>query len=148
LLLGKAKDNNASAALGPFIRFFDDGFSLEDLKRVKVQLKVEGEDGFLLEGSSSMSEISRSPEELVAAAMGAHHQYPDGMVLYLGTMFVPSKDRGEAGKGFTHKIGDVVTISTGHLGALINRVRLSTDCAPWTYGISHLMRDLANASLI
>ena len=148
LLLGKAKDNNASAALGPFIRLFDETFSLADVKKAKVHLKVEGEDGFLLEGASSMAEISRSPEELVAAAMGPHHQYPDGMALYLGTMFVPSKDRGEAGKGFTHRSGDVVTISTEKLGALVNRVRLSTECPPWTYGASSLMRDLAKAGLI
>ncbi|MGI6856978.1 fumarylacetoacetate hydrolase family protein [Mesorhizobium sp. 1B3] len=148
LLLGKAKDNNASAALGPFIRLFGDGFSIDDVKKAKVRLKVEGEDGFALEGASSMAEISRSPEELVAAAMGPHHQYPDGIALYLGTMFVPSKDRGEQGKGFTHKIGDVVTISTEKLGNLINRVRLSPDCPPWTYGASHLMRDLAKAQLI
>jgi fumarylacetoacetate (FAA) hydrolase family protein len=148
LLLGKAKDNNASAALGPFIRLFDETFSLADVKKAKVHLKVEGEDGFLLEGASSMAEISRSPEELVAAAMGPHHQYPDGLALYLGTMFVPSKDRGEAGKGFTHRSGDVVTISTETLGALVNRVRLSTECPPWTYGASSLMRDLAKAGLI
>jgi fumarylacetoacetate (FAA) hydrolase family protein len=148
LLLGKAKDNNASAALGPFIRLFDQTFSLDDVKRAKVSLRVEGEDGFLLEGSSSMSEISRSPEDLVAAAMGRHHQYPDGMALYLGTMFVPSKDRGEKGKGFTHKGGDMVTIATEKLGSLTNRVRLSTECPPWTYGASHLMRDLARAGLI
>ena len=98
LLLGKAKDNNASAALGPFIRLFDASFSIRDVKQAKVHLRVEGEDGFTLEGASSMAEISRSPEELVAAAMGPHHQYPDGMALYLGTMFVPSKDRGEKGK--------------------------------------------------
>jgi fumarylacetoacetate (FAA) hydrolase family protein len=148
LLLGKAKDNNASASLGPFIRLFDGSFSLADVKIAKVSLKVEGEDGFLLEGSSSMAEISRSPEELVAAMMGAHHQYPDGAALYLGTMFVPSKDRGEKGKGFTHKVGDIVTISTEKLGALVNRVRLSPDCPHWTYGASHLMRDLAGANLI
>ena len=148
LLLGKAKDNNASAAIGPFIRLFDGTFSLDDAKRAKVSLKVEGDDGFLLEGSSSMAEISRSPEELIAAAMGPHHQYPDGVALYLGTMFVPSKDRGEKGKGFTHKVGDRVTISTEKLGALTNRVRLSPDCPPWTYGASHLMRDLAKAELI
>ena len=148
LLLGKAKDNNASTALGPFIRLFDGTFSLDDVKTAKVHLKVEGEDGFLLEGSSSMAEISRSPEELVAAAMGAHHQYPDGLALYLGTMFVPSKDRGEKGKGFTHKVDDIVTISTEKLGALVNRVRLSPDCPHWTYGASHLMRDLARARLI
>ena len=148
LLLGKAKDNNASAALGPFIRLFDDTFSIADVKQAKVRLRVEGDDGFLLEGSSSMAEISRSPEELVAAAMGAHHQYPDGMALYLGTMFVPSKDRGEKGKGFTHKGGDIVTIATEKLGALTNRVRLSTECPPWTYGTSRLMRDLASAGLI
>jgi len=148
LLLGKAKDNNASAALGPFIRLFDDEFTLEDVKRAKVNLTVEGEDGFSLEGSSSMAEISRSPEELVAAAMGPHHQYPDGMALYLGTMFVPSKDRGEKGKGFTHRTGDMVTISTDEIGTLTNRVRLSTECAPWTYGASHLMRDLAKARLV
>jgi len=148
LLLGKAKDNNASAALGPFIRLFDATFSIADVKRAKVSLKVEGEDGFSLEGSSSMAEISRAPEELVAAALGPHHQYPDGIALYLGTMFVPSKDRGEKGKGFTHKVGDIVTISTEKLGALVNRVRLSPDCPHWTYGASHLMRDLAKANLI
>jgi fumarylacetoacetate (FAA) hydrolase family protein len=148
LLLGKAKDNNASAALGPFIRLFDTSFSIADVKQAKVHLRVEGEDGFTLEGASSMAEISRSPEELVAAAMGPHHQYPDGMALYLGTMFVPSRDRGENGKGFTHKVGDIVTISTAKLGALVNRVRLSPDCPHWTYGASHLMRDLATAKLI
>ncbi len=148
LLLGKAKDNNASAALGPFIRLFDGSFSLEDVKSCVVTLKVEGEDGFVLEGSSSMAEISRSPEELVEAAIGKHHQYPDGFALYLGTMFAPAKDRGEAGKGFTHKIGDTVTISTETLGSLVNRVQWSPDCAPWTYGASHLMRDLAKAELI
>ncbi|MEI9405431.1 fumarylacetoacetate hydrolase family protein [Mesorhizobium argentiipisi] len=148
LLLGKAKDNNASASLGPFIRLFDETFSIADVKRATVRLSVEGEDGFSLEGASSMAEISRSPEELVKAAMGPHHQYPDGLALYLGTMFVPSKDRGEKGKGFTHKIGDIVTISSEKLGALTNRVRLSPDCPHWTYGASHLMRDLAKAGLI
>lgn len=148
LLLGKAKDNNASAALGPFIRLFDETFSIADVKRATVRLSVEGEDGFSLEGASSMAEISRSPEELVKAAMGPHHQYPDGLALYLGTMFVPSKDRGEKGKGFTHKVGDIVTISSEKLGALVNRVRLSPDCPHWTYGASHLMRDLAGAGLL
>jgi fumarylacetoacetate (FAA) hydrolase family protein len=148
LLLGKAKDNNASAALGPFIRLFDADFDLNAVKAARIGLRVEGEDGFELEGSSSMAEISRSPEELVAAAMGPHHQYPDGMTLYLGTMFVPSKDRGEGGKGFTHRPGDIVTIETQSLGALVNRVRLSPDCPPWTYGARSLMRDLAAADLL
>jgi fumarylacetoacetate (FAA) hydrolase family protein len=148
LLLGKAKDNNASGSLGPFIRLFDDGFSLDDVKSAVVALKVEGEDGFVLDGASSMAEISRSPEDLVAAAIGKHHQYPDGFVLYLGTMFAPVKDRGEAGKGFTHAVGDMVTISTEKLGALVNRVGLSPDCPPWVYGASHLMRDLARAGLV
>jgi fumarylacetoacetate (FAA) hydrolase family protein len=148
LLLGKAKDNNASASLGPFIRLFDSAFALDDVKKAVVRLKVEGEDGFVLEGQSSMAEISRSPEDLVAAALGTHHQYPDGMVLYLGTMFAPVKDRGEAGKGFTHKVGDIVTIASETLGALVNRVRLSPDCPHWTYGASHLMRDLARAGLL
>ncbi|WP_434721628.1 fumarylacetoacetate hydrolase family protein [Mesorhizobium sp. RIZ17] len=148
LLLGKAKDNNASASLGPFIRLFDETFSIADVKRATVRLSVEGEDGFSLQGASSMAEISRTPEELVKAAMGPHHQYPDGLALYLGTMFVPSKDRGEKGKGFTHKVGDIVTISSEKLGALTNRVRLSPDCPHWTYGASHLMRDLARANLI
>ena len=148
LLLGKAKDNNASASLGPFVRLFDAGFSIDDVKKADVHLTVEGKDGYSLEGSSSMAEISRSPEELIAAAMGDHHQYPDGIVLYLGTMFVPSKDRGEAGKGFTHAVDDIVTISTGKLGALINRVRLSPDCPPWQYGTRALMKDLAAGGLI
>ncbi|MDQ2632519.1 MAG: fumarylacetoacetate hydrolase family protein [Pseudomonadota bacterium] len=148
LLLGKAKDNNASGSLGPFIRLLDESYSLDDVKSALVELKVEGEDGFVLDGVSSMAEISRSPEELVAAAIGTHHQYPDGFALYLGTMFAPVKDRGEIGQGFTHNVGDMVTISSEKLGALVNRVRLSPDCAPWTYGASHLMRDLARARLI
>ena len=148
LLLGKAKDNNASGSLGPFIRLFDGDFTLDDVKSAVVGLRVEGEDGFVLDGASSMAEISRSPEDLVAAAIGRHHQYPDGFALYLGTMFAPVKDRGEIGQGFTHKVGDMVTISSEKLGALVNRVRLSTDCVPWSYGTSHLMRDLAKARLI
>nr|WP_244545276.1 fumarylacetoacetate hydrolase family protein [Devosia enhydra] len=148
LLLGKAKDNNASASLGPFIRLFDASFGIADVKSAELSLTVTGEDGFRLEGSSSMSQISRSPESLVAATIGKHHQYPDGLVLYLGTMFAPVKDRGGAGKGFTHRIGDVVTIATPALGKLTNTVRLSPDCPPWTYGASHLLRDLARADLL
>lgn len=148
LLLGKAKDNNASASLGPFIRLFDGDFSLETVKRSELALLVKGEDGFVLEGHSSMSQISRTPESLVAATIGAHHQYPDGLVLYLGTMFAPVKDRDGVGKGFTHKLGDVVSISTSELGTLSNRVNLSTKCPPWTYGTSNLLRDLAKADLL
>jgi fumarylacetoacetate (FAA) hydrolase family protein len=148
LLLGKAKDNNASASLGPFIRLFDDGFTLDAVRRAEISLQVTGEDGFELTGHSSMSQISRSPEALVASTIGPHHQYPDGFVLYLGTMFAPVKDREGPGKGFTHKNGDIVSISTPSLGKLSNRVRLADECPPWTYGPSHLMRDLAAAGLL
>lgn len=148
LLLGKAKDNNASASLGPFIRLFDGDFTLDGVKKAEIALRVEGRDGFVLEGHSNMAQISRTPESLVAATIGGHHQYPDGLVLYLGTMFAPVKDRDGAGKGFTHKIGDVVSISTPSLGTLTNTVNLSTQCPPWTYGSSHLLRDLARVDLL
>ncbi|WP_236884176.1 fumarylacetoacetate hydrolase family protein [Devosia sp. A16] len=148
LLLGKAKDNNASASLGPFIRLFDGKFTLETVKQADIALSVTGEDGFELTGVSNLSQISRSPESLVAASIGRHHQYPDGLVLYTGTMFAPVKDRGGAGKGFTHKLGDVVSISTPSLGTLSNTVRLATEAAPWTYGTSQLLRDLAKADLL
>jgi fumarylacetoacetate (FAA) hydrolase family protein len=148
LLLGKAKDNNASAAIGPFLRLFDASFSIEDVRGAELEMVVEGEDGFRLDGRSSMRKISRSPESLVAAATGRHHQYPDGLCLYLGTMFAPVKDRGEAGSGFTHKRGDVVRISTPALGALVNRVNLSTECPPWTFGAAALMRNLADRGLL
>lgn len=148
LLLGKAKDNNASASLGPFVRLFDGDFTIETVKHADIALTVTGEDGFELTGVSNLSQISRSPESLVAASIGRHHQYPDGFVLYTGTMFAPVKDRGGVGKGFTHKIGDTVSISTPSLGTLTNTVRYSTDCPPWTYGASHLMRDLAKADLL
>ncbi len=147
LLLGKAKDNNASAAIGPFIRLFDKGFNLESVKSCTLALSVTGEDGFVMEGTSSMSQISRKPEALVEATIGAHHQYPDGLALYLGTMFAPVKDRDGAGQGFTHHRGDIVRISTPALGVLENRVQLSTRCAPWDYGTSHLLRDLGAAGL-
>ena len=148
LLLGKAKDNNASASLGPFVRLFDGEFTLDTVKQAEIALRVEGTDGFVLEGQSNMAQISRTPESLVAATVGAHHQYPDGLVLYLGTMFAPVKDRDGVGKGFTHKLGDSVSISTPSLGRLTNVVNLSTKCPPWTYGTSHLLRDLARANLL
>lgn len=142
LLLGKAKDNNASAAIGPFIRLFDATFDLDAVRRMKVSLTVTGEDGFRLEGASDMAAISRDPEDLVAQAFGAHHQYPDGFALYCGTLFAPIQDRGAPGQGFTHRIGDVVAIASPELGRLVNRVRLATDCPPWTFGLRDLMRAL------
>ncbi|MEO1104100.1 MAG: fumarylacetoacetate hydrolase family protein, partial [Pseudomonadota bacterium] len=132
LLLGKAKDNNASASLGPFIRLYDGAFGPGDVAVTEVSLRVEGADGFVLEGQSSMRQISRSPEDLVAATIGAHHQYPDGLVLYCGTMFAPIKDRDAPGQGFTHHEGDRVRIATPSLGALVNEVTLSTKAPPWT----------------
>jgi fumarylacetoacetate (FAA) hydrolase family protein len=148
LLLGKAKDNNAAAAIGPFIRFFDGDFSLDHVRRTTVSLTVVGEDGFTLEGSSSIAMISRDPADLAAQMIGPHHQYPDGAVLYLGTMFAPIKDRDAPGGGFTHKYGDVVTISAPELGALVNRMRRTDECEPWRFGASHLMRNLARRGLL
>ena len=136
LLLGKAKDNNASCAIGPFIRLFDEGFTLDSIRQAHVTLRIEGEDdGFLLEGESDMREISRDPLELVRQTVGAHHQYPDGFMLFLGTMFSPIQDRDGEGQGFTHHIGDSVTIATPTLGALVNRVNHSDKLPPWTFGI-------------
>jgi fumarylacetoacetate (FAA) hydrolase family protein len=148
LLLSKAKDNNASCAIGPFVRFFDQSFSLDDVRRTTVELTVEGADGFRLTGSSSIAKISRDPEDLVEAMMGRVHQYPDGAVLFLGTMFAPTEDRDAPGQGFTHKVGDVVTISAPNLGRLVNRMRHSDDCEPWTFGAGALMRNLAKRGLI
>ena len=148
LLLSKAKDNNASAAIGPMIRLFDDTYGLDDVRRAKLDLRVVGQDGFVLEGFSSMEEISRDPEDLVGQTCGAHHQYPDGLMLYLGTLFAPTQDRDAPTEGFTHKIGDVVTIRADGLGRLQNTVKLSTECAPWQFGVSHLMRNLAERALI
>jgi fumarylacetoacetate (FAA) hydrolase family protein len=148
LLLGKAKDNNASCSIGPFIRLFDETYSLDDVRNADLALKVEGEDGYILNGQSSMKEISRDPLELVSQTIGRHHQYPDGFVLFMGTLFAPVEDRGVPGQGFTHKIGDIVTISNDKLGALRNRVLLSTKCSPWEFGISHLMRNLSSRGLL
>jgi fumarylacetoacetate (FAA) hydrolase family protein len=148
LLLSKAKDNNASAAIGPFIRLLDDDFTLDDLRSTVVTLKVEGEDGFTLDGASSMSEISRDPLDLAAATLNENHQYPDGFVLYCGTMFAPTKDRDVEGEGFTHKVGDQVTIAAERLGSLVNLVDLSCDIAPWRFGARSLMRNLGDRGLI
>ncbi len=147
LLLSKAKDNNASACVGPFIRFFDHGFNLDSIRRLDVDLAVEGGEGFRMTGRSSMTEIARDPADLVAEMIGRTHQYPDGAVLYLGTMFAPTQDRGEAGMGFTHKVGDIVTISSPDLGALVNRMTLSDTAPAWTFGIGALMRNLAQRGL-
>ncbi len=148
LLLSKAKDNNASCAIGPFMRFFDDGFSLDDVRKATVALEVAGPEGFTLKGASSLSMISRDPADIVGQTIGKHHQYPDGFVLFLGTMFAPVEDRDTKGKGFTHKDGDIVTVATEKLGSLSNRMRRSHECPPWTFGVSHLMRNLAKRNLI
>ncbi|MBD3915578.1 fumarylacetoacetate hydrolase family protein [Nocardioides hwasunensis] len=148
LLLGKAKDNNASAALGPFVRLFDDGFSLDDVRRIEVGLDVVGTDGFHLTGSSSMSLISRDPADLVGQLMGPTHQYPDGAVLFLGTMFAPVQDRDAVGQGFTHHVDDLVAVTAERLGGLVNRVRTSEACEPWTFGAGALMRNLASRGLL
>ncbi|MBO9447002.1 fumarylacetoacetate hydrolase family protein [Ruegeria sp. R14_0] len=148
LLLGKAKDNNASCAIGPMLRLFDDSFGLDDVRQAELTLKVTGEEGFEMHGTSSMAEISRDPADLVGQARGAHHQYPDGFFLMLGTLFAPTQDRDTPGGGFTHKMGDLVKISNPMLGTLANTVRLSTECPPWVFGTSALMKNLAARKLI
>lgn len=148
LLLGRAKDNNASASVGPLIRLFDDGFDLDDIRTETVTLTVEGGDGFRMQASSHMEQISRDPADLASQASGAHHAYPDGFVLYLGTMFAPTEDRDEVGHGFTHHIGDVVRISSPTLGTLTNRVQHSEELTPWKFGIGALIANLAARGLI
>ena len=148
LLLGKAKDNNASCSIGPFIRLFDERFTIDVLRKVRVSLLVKGEDGFEMEGESPMEAISRSPENLVSQLRNRNHQYPDGAVLFLGTMFAPVKDRRGAGQGFTHEIGDRVEISTPTLGRLINWVDRSDACPEWTFGVGALMKNLAQRGLL
>jgi fumarylacetoacetate (FAA) hydrolase family protein len=143
LLLSKAKDNNASCAVGPFVRLFDASFSLDDVRKMDITMTVEGEDGFVLDGHSSIGKISRDPEDLVAQTIGPVHQYPDGFALFLGTMFAPVKDRDTPGQGFTHKRNDIVTIRTAKLGKLINRMRSSDECEHWTFGIGAMMANLA-----
>ncbi|MFL6547353.1 MAG: fumarylacetoacetate hydrolase family protein [Povalibacter sp.] len=148
LLLGKAKDNNASCAIGPFIRLFDSNFTLNDVRKAVVRLEIVGTDDFRLEGSSSMDQISRDPEELVAQTIGRHHQYPDGFALFLGTMFAPIVDRGAAGLGFTHKTGDIVRVSSERLGVLENKVTTCDKAPPWSFGIAELMSNLARRGLL
>ncbi len=143
LLLGAAKDNNGSCAIGPFLRLFDEHFDLDRLRTETIRLRVEGDDGFVLDGASALDRISRPFEELVAAAWGAHHQYPDGFALFTGTLFAPVQDRGAAGQGFTHHGGDRVTISSAALGALVNTVGISEELEPWTFGVRALMAALA-----
>lgn len=148
LLLGKAKDNNASCAIGPFIRLFDESFSLSDIERAELSMSVTGADGFTMSGRSNMAEISRKPAELVRQTMNKSHQYPDGFMLFLGTMFAPTQDRAEKGSGFTHKPGDIVEISTPFLGTLRNTVVHSDEAPEWTFGTRSLMRNLAKRGLL
>ena len=143
LLLGKAKDNNGSCAIGPFIRLFDEHFDIESVRQCEIGLEVWGADGFRFVGHGAMSSISRDPLDLVKHAMGSHHQYPDGMMMFLGTMLSPTQDRDAPGQGFTHHVGDVVSVSVPQLGRLVNRVDRSDRIAPWTFGIRALMQSLA-----
>jgi len=148
LLLGRAKDNNASASMGPFVRLFDQGFGLDDVRSAEVRLVIEGADGYRLEGSSDMGRISRDPADLVASTIGPEHGYPDGVALYLGTMFAPVADRDTPGMGFTHRAGDLVSIGSPRLGSLINTVVPSARAEPWTFGAGALMRNLAARGLL
>jgi fumarylacetoacetate (FAA) hydrolase family protein len=148
LLLSKAKDNNASCAIGPFVRLFDDTFGLDDVRRARVRLTVDGADQFHVEGESAMDQISRDPLDLVAATCGPEHQYPDGLMLFLGTMYVPTADRRGPGQGFTHESGDVVRVASDKLGALVNQVTTSILAPPWTFGARALMRSLAARGLL
>ena len=143
LLLGKAKDNNASCAIGPFIRLFNANYSIDNVRSADLSMSVHGPEGFVMQGSSSLSQISRDPLDLAAQAIGPYHQYPDGLVLFLGTMFAPTQDRHGPGQGFTHVVGDTVAITTPQLGTLFNRVTTSDKAPAWTYGIRALMQDLA-----
>ena len=147
LLLGKAKDNNAQSSIGPFIRVFDENFSLEDAGNEEIHLRVTGEDGFTLEGTNSVSQISRPLSELISATSGAHHQYPDGFALYTGTLFAPTQDRDTPGTGFTHKPGDVVEIYSTHLGRLVNTTGVTDQLPPWVFGIRELMAYLRRESV-
>ncbi len=147
LLLGKAKDNNASCAIGPFVRLFDDSFGMDDVRRATVALHIAGEDGFVLNGMSNMNQISRDPADLAKQVM-SEHQYPDGFILFLGTLFAPTQDRGEAGRGFTHSVGDVVTISSEKLGHLSNRVTTSRNAPAWDFGVTALFDNLARRGLL
>ncbi len=148
LLLSKAKDNNGSCAIGPFIRLFDQTFSLDDVRAQEVELLVEGDDGFVMRGSSSMKRISRDPQDLAGQTLNDNHQYPDGFMLFLGTLFAPTEDRGAPGQGFTHRVGDIVTIRSGQLGALRNRVDTSDKVRPWRFGVRALMANLAARGLL
>ncbi len=148
LLLSKAKDNNGSCAIGPFIRLFDGGFSLDDIRTTTVTLRVEGTDRFVMEGSSSIAKISRDPADLVAQMVNVHHRYPDGAALFLGTMFAPIEDRDAPGQGFTHRTGDIVTIAAPKLGRLVNRMRPTDRCEPWSFGTAALMRNLARRGVL
>jgi fumarylacetoacetate (FAA) hydrolase family protein len=147
LLLGRAKDNNASSALGPLLRLFDAEFTLEDVRRAELSLSITGTDGFTLEETGLVGAISRDPTDVVAQLIGPHHQYPDGAVLFLGTPFSPSKDRGAPGQGFTHHPGDVVRIATPKLGALANTVERTDACPPWRFGTGALFASLARRGL-
>ncbi|NUP69415.1 MAG: fumarylacetoacetate hydrolase family protein [Nonomuraea sp.] len=148
LLLSRAKDNNASCAVGPFVRLLDDGFDLDTVRALDIDLRVDGTDGYVLDGSSSMREISRDVLDLVAATHGPHHQYPDGFVLFTGTLFAPTEDRQAPGAGFTHEYGDIVRISSPPLGALVNTVVPSEQAPPWTFGVGALMRNLARRGVL
>ncbi|MER8161965.1 fumarylacetoacetate hydrolase family protein [Streptomyces sp. NPDC094472] len=148
LLLSRAKDNNASCAIGPFIRLLDDGFDLDTVRGLDIDLRIDGTDGYVLHGNSSMREISRDVLDLVAATYGPHHQYPDGFVLFTGTLFAPTEDRQAPGAGFTHEYGDIVRISSPRLGSLVNTVIPSEQATPWTIGVRALMRNLARRGVL
>ena len=148
LLLGRAKDNNASCAVGPFVRVLDETFTLDAARRLSFETVVRGLDGFRVAHTTHVSEISRDLADLASQAHSRYHQYPDGLLLFIGTMFAPTDDRGAPGSGFTHKTGDVVSISAPELGALVNEVVTCDQAEPWRFGTGALMANLARRGLL
>jgi len=147
LLLGRAKDNNASCSVGPLFRLLDESFTLDTARRLEFVTVVEGRDGFRATHTTRVGEISRDLADLASQAVG-FHQYPDGLILFIGTMYTPLDDRDAPGSGFTHKVGDIVSISSSELGALVNEVVTCGEAEPWTFGAGALMVNLSARGLL
>jgi len=148
LLLGRAKDQNATCAVGPFIRLFDQTFSLPNVQGMNLTYAFEGADDAVFTDTGSMDQIGRGLITLARQVVNEHHGYPDGVALFTGCMFKAPSSRGASDTPFTHQVGDVVIIKASPLGTLINRVNTTDKVRPWSFGMSDLMANLANRQLL
>lgn len=110
LYLPQAKTYDACAAIGPCIYITEEPLNRNTIIRLEINRNSET----IFEGSIALSQMKRSPEELVSFVY-RECSFPHGCLIMTGTGIVPEHD-------FTLKSGDEIKIAIEGIGTLVNEV--------------------------